>query len=247
MKAHSLFDPLVNITQRLAAVDLISWVRIPAQIAYCFASYLSIIRSGTFNPSTSLIRPVTPTVNFGDVLAGCFVKTLVLPMSKLVIATNKNDILLCFWRTGAYEKHPVHAFATEEGHAEDGSKLYTEVSKETLSAVIDKLMSSNFERLWWFRAYDVYGSTIERGQQKREIAGSKVKDWQTDLKTEGGFIVEEKVLHAAIVDFTSIPNRVPGEEPLHGCFDDFVVYHNGINIRRERLSKKATERVAIRA
>lgn len=126
-----------------------------------------------------------------------------LPVSKLIIATNENDILHRFWQTGAYEKHAVHGAAAEGGLVEDGVKAYAEGVKETLSPAMDILVSSNFERLLWFIAYDVYGSVAMSVQERRQTAGLKIKEWQTDLKTNGGFSVEKKVLDAAKADFAS--------------------------------------------
>ncbi|KAI4141989.1 MAG: hypothetical protein L6R39_005124, partial [Caloplaca ligustica] len=196
-------DPLINTTQRLAAVNSINWARILAQITYYFASYFSLIRSGTFNPSADQIRFVVPTGNFGDILAGYFAKRMGLPMSKLLIATNENDILHRFWQTGAYEKHGVHGAAAEGGLVEDGVKAHAKGVKETLSPAMDILVSSNFERLLWLIAYDVYGSDVEDALERRQAAGSKVKEWQMDLKMNGGFSVEKEVLDAAKADFAS--------------------------------------------
>jgi threonine synthase len=210
-------DPEANSTLRLAAVNSINWARILAQITYYFASYFSLIRSGTFNPSTSQIRFVVPTGNFGDILAGYFAKRMGLPISELVIATNENDILHRFWETGAYEKHAVRGAAAEGGLAEDGVKAHPEGVKETLSPAMDILVSSNFERLLWILAHDVYGSSLSTSQEKRAAAGSKVKEWQTDLKTKGGFSVEKKVLDAAKANFAS--ERVSDEETVAAIRD----------------------------
>ena len=73
-------------------------------------------------------------------------------------------------------------------------------------------MSSNFERLLWFLAYDEYCSAAADVQEKRQIAGSKVKEWQTALKTNGGFSVEQSVLDAAREGFAS--ERVSDPETL---------------------------------
>ncbi|KAF2674257.1 tryptophan synthase beta subunit-like PLP-dependent enzyme [Microthyrium microscopicum] len=205
-------DPETNKTQKLAAVNSINWARILAQITYYFASYFSLVRSGTFKPESDKIRFVVPTGNFGDILAGYFAKRMGLPISKLVIATNENDILHRFWQTGAYEKHPVHGAAAEGGLKEDGVKAHEEGVKETLAPAMDILVSSNFERLLWFLAYDIYGSSASDLKEKRQVAGSKVKEWQTDLKTSGGFSVEKKLLDAAKADFES--ERVSDKETL---------------------------------
>ena len=137
-----------------------------------------------------------------------------LPVSKLIIATNENDILHRFWQTGAYEKQPVFNGAAEGGLVEDGAKAHPEGVKATYSPAMDIIVSSNFERLLWFIAFDVYGSDIRDGDlpAKRKAAGSKVKEWQHEFKAKGGFRVEKKVLEAARRDFSS--ERVSDPETL---------------------------------
>ncbi len=198
-------DPSTNMSLRLCSVNSINISRILAQITYYFASYFSLTRSGIFDPSTDAIRFIVPTGNFGDILAGYFAKRMGLPISKLIIATNENDILHRFWQTGAYERQPVANGAAEGGLVEDGAKAHPEGVKETLSPAMDILVSSNFERLLWFIAFDVYGFGVRDGnlQEKRSAAGLKVKEWQHEFKAKGGFRVEKKVLEAARKDFAS--------------------------------------------
>ncbi len=124
-----------------------------------------------------------------------------LPVSKLTIACNENDILHRFLQTGTYEKNPVHGAAAAGGLV--GATAHPEGVKETLSPSMDILVSSNFERLLWFVAHDVYGSKANSAQENRESAGQKVKEWQTQLKTNGGFSVEKQVLDAVRADFAS--------------------------------------------
>lgn len=131
-----------------------------------------------------------------------------LPVAKLVIATNENDILHRFWKTGRYEKKPVHGREAEGGIVEDGVKAHEDGVKETLSPAMDILVSSNFERLLWFLAYEQAGS----GDEARKSAGEKVKGWLNQLKTEGGFAVDEKLLTSAKRDFAS--ERVSDKETI---------------------------------
>jgi threonine synthase len=77
---------------------------------------------------------------------------------------------------------------------------------------MDILISSSFERLLWFIAYDIYGSDADGIQNKRHAVSWKVKEWQTNLETKGGFSVEQKVLDAASADFSS--ERVSDAETL---------------------------------
>ena len=132
-----------------------------------------------------------------------------LPISQLVIATNENDILHRFWQTGTYEK-PRSVQPKE--HNNPASAV-----KETMSPAMDILISSNFERLLWFLAYDVYGFGTEDLQIKKQVAGRQVKEWQTTLKSEARISVEQKVLDAARADFSS--ERVSDAETLATILD----------------------------
>ncbi|KAF1989476.1 threonine synthase-like protein [Aulographum hederae CBS 113979] len=193
-------DPSINKTHRLAAVNSINWARILAQITYYFSSYFSLLRSHKHSATPPNIHFVVPTGNFGDILAGYFAKRMGLPVAKLVIATNENDILHRWWQTGHYEKHPVHGKQAQGGIKADGVKAHESGVKETLSPAMDILVSSNFERLLYFLALQVYGCnrTIET---KRLVAGAKVKEWHDELKKEGGFKVCQNLLDHAKHDF----------------------------------------------
>ena len=77
---------------------------------------------------------------------------------------------------------------------------------------MDIFISSNFERLLWFIAYDVCTSSADGIQERRQIAGLKIRGCQTSLKTRGGFCGEQKVLDAAKADFAL--ERVSDAETL---------------------------------
>lgn len=203
-------DKDIQKTHRLAAVNSINWARILAQITYYFHSYFSLLRSPSWKTQASRVRFVVPTGNFGDILAGYFAKRMGLPIEKLVVATNENDILDRFWRTGYYEKQAVHGEEAEGGLKEDGVKAHEEGVRETLSPAMDILVSSNFERLLWFLAYQVLGQgTVV---DKRKTAGAKVKGWLGELKTNGGFSVDPTILKAAKADFES--ERISDKETI---------------------------------
>ncbi len=104
----------------LASVNSINWARILAQIVYYFFAWFQITRS-----ESELVNFVVPTGNFGNVLAGYYAKRMGLPIDKLVIGTNENDILHRFFIDGVYHR--------------------TEL-KKTLSPSMDIQVSSNFER-----------------------------------------------------------------------------------------------------
>ena len=170
-----------------------------------------LLRTGNIN-ADSKVRFVVPTGNFGDILAGYFAKSMGFPIDKLVVATNENDILDRFWKTGYYEKKPIHGRQANGGFVEDGVKAHEDGVRETYSPAMDILVSSNFERLLWFLAFQVYGNSLNSFEEKRAEAGRRVKGWLEELKSRGGFGVESKLLEAAETSFES--ERVSNKETI---------------------------------
>lgn len=158
------------------------------------------------------MRFVVPTGNFGDILAGYFAKRMGLPVEKLIVATNENDILDRFWKTGRYEKKAVHGAAAEGGIAADGAKAHEDGVKETLSPAMDILVSSNFERLLWFLAYEFAAGAGMDDEWNKKQAGQEVEAWLKELKSKGGFGVHAEILADAQKDFES--ERVSDEQTL---------------------------------
>ncbi|GAA5879076.1 hypothetical protein JCM16303_001292 [Sporobolomyces ruberrimus] len=97
-------DMEFNSTYHLGAVNSINWARILAQTVYYFSAYFQVQHDIPYDVLEPKIQFAVPTGNFGDILAGYYAKHLGLPIDKLVIATNANDILARFWKTGRYEK-----------------------------------------------------------------------------------------------------------------------------------------------
>jgi len=153
----------------------------------------------------ALLQFVVPTGNFGDILAGWYAKKMGLPMDRLVVATNANDILARFWATGRYEKSvSVDLQTTDAPQSSNGATNgipTTDASgvKETLSPAMDILVSSNFERLLWYLAYESYSGISGAG--KLEDACDTVKTWMENLKSDGRVIVSAEVLELARRDF----------------------------------------------
>ena len=176
-------DRPFNEKHHLGAVNSINWARILAQTVYYFLAYFHV-RAQV--PHTEEIQFVVPTGNFGDVLAGYYAKRMGLPMGKLVIATNSNDILVRFWRTGRYEKISEAAPLSES----DGGV------QATLSPAMDILVSSNFERLLWYLAYE--SST---DSSRRPSAGVTVDAWMKSVKRDGRVEVPVDVVELARRDF----------------------------------------------
>lgn len=211
-------DKEFNSKHRLGAVNSINWARILAQTVYYFLSYFHLGRqlSSTLSPSELAevkIQYVVPTGNFGDILAGYYAKRMGLPITKLVVATNSNDILARFWKSGAYEKVDSTAAPSEgivapaEGASDGKQGAQSGGVKETLSPAMDILVSSNFERLLWYLAFE---GLAESDAETRKGACETVNSWMQKVKSDGRVQVPTKVLEIARRDF--IAERVSDEQ-----------------------------------
>jgi threonine synthase len=107
----------------IGAVNSINWARIVAQVVYYFKAYLAVTSENAEKVSFAV-----PSGNFGNVLAGHIARSMGLPVSKLVVATNENDVLDEFFRTGIYRVR-----SAAQTHA-------------TSSPSMDISKASNFER-----------------------------------------------------------------------------------------------------
>ena len=193
-------DRPFNEKYHLGAVNSINWARILAQTVYYFLAYFHV-RKQIPHPENSKIQFVVPTGNFGDVLAGYYAKRMGLPMSKLVVATNSNDILARFWRSGRYEQVDSTPTPTPDGGLgpSDGKSVDGGV-QATLSPAMDILVSSNFERLLWYLAYES-SSNAASDSARRASAGVTIDSWMKSVKTNGRVEVPVEVLELARQDF----------------------------------------------
>ncbi|KAL0946184.1 hypothetical protein HGRIS_012445 [Hohenbuehelia grisea] len=211
----SLFgDKEFNAAHRLGAVNSINWARILAQTVYYFLSYFHFraqLPSGT-NPDDIEIQYVVPTGNFGDILAGYYAKRMGLPMGKLVVATNSNDILARFWKSGKYEKvdssAPPAPGATSPVDGSSDGKQAVSGAKETLSPAMDILVSSNFERLLWYLSYE--NESAGDDAARRAKASQTLAGWMNKVKTDGKVEVPTTVLESARRDF--LAERISDEQ-----------------------------------
>jgi len=122
----------------LAGVNSINWGRVLAQIVYYFTSAVAL------GAPARTVSYAVPTGNFGDVFAGFAASRMGLPIARLLVATNVNDILARTLQTGRYEVGQV---------------------QPTISPSMDIQVSSNFERL----VHDAYGRD---GEQVRRLMQS---------------------------------------------------------------------------
>ena len=128
---------------RLAGVNSINWARVLAQVVYYF--YAGVALGAPHRPVSFTV----PTGNFGDIFAGSIAQRMGLPVGKLVIATNQNDILDRALRTGEVRTNGV---------------------RPSISPSMDIQVSSNFERAL-FDAYGGEGDAITRLMDEMKSGG----------------------------------------------------------------------------
>ncbi len=128
----------------LSSANSINWGRLLPQIVYYFSAYCDEVNAGRIAMGDAL-NFVVPTGNFGDILAGWYAKRMGLPVRRLICASNENNVLTDFIRTGTYNKNrPFHV---------------------TASPSMDILVSSNLERL----LYALSGSGEETADYMRAL------------------------------------------------------------------------------
>src|SRR5882672_2456166 len=154
---------------QIGTVNSINWARIAAQVVYYFKGYFAATRDNTQRVSFAV-----PSGNFGNILAGWIAKNMGLPIAQLVLATNENDVLDEFLRSGRYR---VRSAAQTQA---------------TSSPSMDIAKASNFERymfdivgrdpelvreLWWqvdtHGEFDLAGTSFwERVRASGLVSGS---------------------------------------------------------------------------
>lgn len=110
----------------LSSANSINWGRLCPQIVYYISAYAELVKNKEIEYGEK-INIVVPTGNFGNILAAYYAKEMGLPVNKLICASNANNILTDFIKTGVYDRN---------------RKFYT-----TISPSMDILISSNLERL----------------------------------------------------------------------------------------------------
>jgi len=121
--------------QKIGTVNSINWARVVAQVVYYFRGYLSATTA-----SDQQVSFTVPSGNFGNICAGHIARMMGLPIARLVVATNENDVLDEFFRTGIYRVRK----SAETYH--------------TSSPSMDISKASNFERF----VYDLLGRDSAR-------------------------------------------------------------------------------------
>lgn len=150
-------DHAFKAAHKIGAVNSINWARVAAQVVYYFKGYFAVTKTNSEKVSFSV-----PSGNFGNVCAGHIARMMGLPVDKLIVATNENDVLDEFFRTGIYRPR-----TSAETH-------------HTSSPSMDISKASNFERF-------VFDLTGRDAAKMRELWGAVDKGEAFDLNKDGLF------------------------------------------------------------
>lgn len=150
-------DAAFKAEHRIGAVNSINWARLMAQVVYYVSSWIRATETNDQKVSFCV-----PTGNFGDICAGHIARQMGLPIDRLIVATNENDVLDEFFRTGDYR-------------VRSSADTY-----ETSSPSMDISRASNFERF----VFDLLGRDAER---IADLFGIKVRQGGFSLSDDPAF------------------------------------------------------------
>lgn len=135
---------------KFSSANSINWGRLAPQIVYYFSAYADLIKENRIAAGDK-INFVVPTGNFGNILAGFYAAKMGLPVNRLVCASNDNNILTDFIRTGCYDKRREFI--------------------KTVSPSMDILISSNLERLL-YEVTNHDGKKVSQWMNELYVSGS---------------------------------------------------------------------------
>jgi len=192
---------------KIGTVNSINWARLVAQVVYYFAGYFQATRNNSEKVSFTV-----PSGNFGNVCAGHVARMMGLPIERLVVATNENDVLDEFFRTGVYRVR---------GSAD---------THETSSPSMDISKASNFERF----VFDLLGRD---GAKLKALFGEQLnRTGQFDLSRDPAYaqarsrygFVSGKSVHA---------DRLATIRDTYERFGVMIDTHtaDGVKVAREQL------------
>ena len=192
---------------KIGTVNSINWARLLAQVVYYFAGYFQATTANSQKVSFTV-----PSGNFGNVCAGHVARMMGLPVDTLVAATNENDVLDEFFRTGVYRVR---------GSAD---------THETSSPSMDISKASNFERF----VFDLLGRDAAL---TKDLFGAQIsKNGQFDLSGNPHF-AEAATRYGFASGKSTHANRLATIQDVHKRFGEMIDTHtaDGVKVAREHL------------
>jgi threonine synthase len=192
---------------KIGTVNSINWARLLAQVVYYFAGYFQASTNNTQKVSFTV-----PSGNFGNVCAGHVARMMGLPVDTLVAATNENDVLDEFFRTGVYRVR---------GSAD---------THETSSPSMDISKASNFERF----VFDLLGRDAAL---TKDLFGAQIsKNGQFDLSANPHF-AEAATRYGFASGKSTHANRLATIQDVYKRFGQMIDTHtaDGVKVAREHV------------
>jgi threonine synthase len=192
---------------KIGTVNSINWARLLAQVVYYFAGYFQATTGNSQKVSFTV-----PSGNFGNVCAGHVARMMGLPVDTLVAATNENDVLDEFFRTGVYRVR---------GSAD---------THETSSPSMDISKASNFERF----VFDLLGRDAAL---TKDLFGSQIsKNGKFDLSRNPHF-AEAASRYGFASGTSTHANRLATIQDVYKRFDEMIDTHtaDGVKVAREHV------------
>ena len=192
---------------KIGTVNSINWARLMAQVVYYFSGYFQATASNSEKVSFAV-----PSGNFGNVCAGHVARMMGLPIDKLVVATNENDVLDEFFRTGIYRVR-----TSSDTH-------------ETSSPSMDISKASNFERF----VFDMLGRD---GAQTKALFHDQLNaKGSFDLSGNEAFKSAAKT-YGFLSGKSTHTNRLETIQGVYAQFNDIIDTHtaDGVKVAREHM------------
>jgi threonine synthase len=192
---------------KIGTVNSINWARLLAQVVYYFAGYFQATTTNSQKVSFTV-----PSGNFGNVCAGHVARMMGLPVDTLVAATNENDVLDEFFRTGVYRVR---------GSAD---------THETSSPSMDISKASNFERF----VFDLLGRDAAL---TKDLFGAQIlKNGKFDLSGNPHF-AEAATRYGFASGKSTHANRLATIQDVHQRFGQMIDTHtaDGVKVAREHI------------
>jgi threonine synthase len=181
----------------IGAVNSINWARVAAQSVYYFKAYFAATRSNEQRVSFSV-----PSGNFGNVCAGHIARQMGLPIDKLIVATNENDVLDEFFKTGIYRPRPE--------------------TRHTSSPSMDISKASNFERF-------VFDLTGRDAAKVRSLWQAVESGGSFDLKADGLF--DRVVGFGMVSGSSSHTNRIDTIRSVYEVYGTMIDPHTADGLK----------------
>jgi threonine synthase len=191
---------------RIGTVNSINWARLLAQVVYYFAGYFQATKR-----DSEAVSFAVPSGNFGNICAGHVARMMGLPIKQLVLATNENDVLDEFFRTGTYRVR-----SSSETH-------------ETSSPSMDISKASNFERF-------VFDLLKRDGQRTRELFKTELERSGAFTVTANEFA--RIAGHGFVSGSSTHADRLATIRSAHERFGTVIDTHtaDGLKVGREHLT-----------